>query len=707
MRSALPVLAVLLPGLLLLPGQAPAASAVHTALDDYVAAPDPTFSWSLKNSQPMYGMSGQPPQIGTIYNLQMFSQLWRSPAETNKSTWTHWLHVAVPDNLTTHTALLVVEGGSVSGTPLDISDYAFIASFIGCPIAYLEYVPNEPMRFAGESFNRTEDSIIAYTYDKYLDLHTDGQPHPDPSWPLLLPMVKSAVRAMDVTQAVAAQQENFEISSFVVGGASKRGWTTWLTAAVDSRVVGIVPIVIDVLNMRKQMVHHKNAYSGYGANDTAHHMFHAYSDAIKDYSNFDIFDRLETAGGRELARIVDPLTYRDRLTMPKLIINSTGDQFFLPDGVRFYYDYLPGQNHILYRPNSDHGLSIDASDVGLILGLMTFVKGIIPGSGVSLPEFDWSFQSDGSIRVATKKTPTSVTLWQASNSSQRDFRLQNVGAIWTSSPLDDPDHDGVYIASVPTPASGWTGFYVNVNIDGIESCSALRVLPDTYPNGQAAPDYTAPAFTQFVSTPAVVRSGSEVTLAFAASESLASNPEVTVNGHDASFLSADGQNYTYRYICLPTDAEGAAVVLVSGTDLHENPGRAFFESGLDIDNTPPGLLNFTVEPSLARPGQVVHFTIEPTEALLGQPTVTVNGKPTFPYAFDKADSFDLAYSVSADDAFGAASIQVTLVDLAGNQATLTQNTVLALAAPLPLFLLPAVVGASLAGLTFLVKRRRH
>ena len=67
----------------------------------------------------------------------------------------------------------------------------------------------------------------------------------------------------------------------VVSGASKRGWTTWLTAAVDSRVVAIAPAVIDVLDMDVQMRHH---YSAYGF----------YSPAVHDYVDMNVFQRFGT-----------------------------------------------------------------------------------------------------------------------------------------------------------------------------------------------------------------------------------------------------------------------------------------------------------------------------------------------------------------------------------------------------------------------------
>jgi len=364
-------------GLLLLPLH---ALAVRTALDEYVEKPDPSYSWSLYQTQPYYGMGGGEPALGTIYTLRMTSQTWRSASEVNRTQWNHWVQLCVPNTPSANLCLLIIGGGSISGTwgtPANVSDYAFLASLMGCCLAYLQFIPNQPLLFADESNSRSEDAIIAYSFDKFLDKYETGTP--DPEWPVLLPMVKAAVRAMDTITAAAAQLAGKTLDRFVVSGASKRGWTTWLTAAVDPRVVGAVPIVIDVLNTRKQIPHHKNAYSSYPPDSSTYHMSGGYSSAIHDYTDFAIFDCLDTPGGRELAAIVDPFTYRNRLTMPKLIINSTGDQFFLPDSIKFYWEYLPGPKYIFYQPNSDHGLNIDLNDltnINLIISLLQICRNL-------------------------------------------------------------------------------------------------------------------------------------------------------------------------------------------------------------------------------------------------------------------------------------------------------------------------------------------
>ena len=116
-------------------------------------------------------------------------------------------------------------------------------------------VPNQPLRFTGEDRDRYEDAFIAYTWDKYLRTG-------DERWPARLPMTKAGVRAMDTITDFLAKPErgSVTVDKFVVAGASKRGWTTWSVAAVDKRVVAIVPIVIDMLNVVPSFKHHYRAY---------------------------------------------------------------------------------------------------------------------------------------------------------------------------------------------------------------------------------------------------------------------------------------------------------------------------------------------------------------------------------------------------------------------------------------------------------------
>jgi PhoPQ-activated pathogenicity-related protein len=104
--------------------------------------------------------------------------------------------------------------------------------------------PNQPLVLHHDGVPRKEDDFIAYTWDQFLKTG-------DETWPARLPMVKSAVRAMDCVQELLASDQGgrVPIEKFVVAGGSKRGWTTWCTAAVDQRVAAIIPVVVDVVNV--------------------------------------------------------------------------------------------------------------------------------------------------------------------------------------------------------------------------------------------------------------------------------------------------------------------------------------------------------------------------------------------------------------------------------------------------------------------------
>ena len=270
--------------------------------------------------------------------------------------------------MTTATAALEIGGGSNSSTPPSAADATGVqtALALGAITVVLPTVPNEPLTFAGETSPRTEDQIIAYTFNQYLN---GG----DQDWPLLLPMVKSAVRAMDTTQAFVAAQSGgaLHVDDFIVSGGSKRGWTTWLTPAVDARVRAIVPFVYDISNFAENVPHLKDTYVGVTQNVVG-----GYPVAVQDYTNFDIFDRLSTPVGQALNQIDDPFTYFGRPTydIPKYLVYATGDQFFVPNASQYYFGALPGQNYLRYVPNTGHSLNADA-----VTGAINFEKVLLSG----------------------------------------------------------------------------------------------------------------------------------------------------------------------------------------------------------------------------------------------------------------------------------------------------------------------------------------
>ena len=281
-------------------------------------------------------------------------------------------------------------------------------------------------------------------------------------------MTKSAVRAMDTITAVMATPRagQVPVNKFVVAGGSKRGWTTWITGAVDKRVVAIAPIVIDVLNVEKSMRHH---YAAYGF----------WAPSVGDYVEKKIFQHMGSPEMLALQRLVDPYFYRDRLTMPKFLLNASGDQFFLPDSSQFYFDDLVGEKYLRYVPNADHSMK----DTDALQSLLAFYLTVVHHK--ARPEFQWSFQPDGSIKVVTKTTPQAVRLWQATNPQARDFRVESLGKKYTDSILKDQG-DGVYVARVPTPEKGWTAFFVELTYDigekvPLKVTTAVRVVPDVLP----------------------------------------------------------------------------------------------------------------------------------------------------------------------------------------------------------------------------------
>lgn len=426
-----------------------------TALDRYVHKADPNYGYKVVNTIKKDGF--------TAYILRLTSQKWRSESEVDRTIWEHWLSIVQPDEVSSPTGFMFITGGSMNskapGVPSPIfTDMAVRTKSV---VAELRMIPNEPLTFAGETKTRTEDAIISYTWEKFMRTGDD-------TWPLRLPMTKASVRALDAITSFAAStddgKKSAKVEKFIVSGGSKRGWTTWTTAAVDDRVVAIVPYVIDCLNLEKSIEHHYRAYG-------------FWAPAVRDYLNTVTW--IGTPQHKALMAIEDPYSYRDRLTMPKMIINSAGDEFFLPDSSQFYYDDLKGEKHLRYVPNTKH--SLDGSDAPQTLD--AFYESVLKGT--PRPRYSWKFEKDGSITVNTVDKPIEVRLWHATNPKARDFRLDIIGKAYKSEILQ-PVKEGVYVGRMAKPEAGFTAYFVEMTFPSggkypFKFTSGVRVTPDVLP----------------------------------------------------------------------------------------------------------------------------------------------------------------------------------------------------------------------------------
>ena len=427
----------------------------NTPLDQYVAKDDGVYQWKVINTDEESGL--------TTLIVDMTSQRWRTADEVDRTLWKHWLVIARPEKVVSNIGFVFISGGSNRGGPPSGPSEIVkqLARATNTVVAELRMVPNQPLEFHHDGKQRSEDDLIAYCWDQFLKTG-------DPTWLPRFPMAKSAVRAMDTITALLASDHGgrHKVNRFVVAGGSKRGWATWITAAVDRRVVAIVPIVIDILNVTKSMNHHFAAYG-------------FFSPAVWDYVRHKITARQNTPEMEALRRNVDPYEYRDRLTMPKYIVNASGDQFFVPDSSQFYFDDLKGEKYLRYVPNGEHSLrGTDARD-----SIAAFYWAII--NHKPRPKFDWSFEPDGAIRVKVQDRPKEVYLWQATNPNARDFRVEVIGRTYTKTVLK-PQEDGTYVARVDKPATGFRAYYVELVYDigapyPLKLTTAVRIVPDVLP----------------------------------------------------------------------------------------------------------------------------------------------------------------------------------------------------------------------------------
>ncbi|MBC7320588.1 PhoPQ-activated pathogenicity-like protein PqaA type [bacterium] len=355
-------------------------------LIDYVNKVDNFYKWEVLSEEARDGI--------TLYEVELTSQEWRN------IIWTHRLIIGIPKlPISTKVGILFITGSWRGEHSEEVLYVEELSKRLGCISAVLFDIPNQPL-FGG----LYEDALIAYTLTKFAETQEED-------WPLLLPMTKGAIKAMDAIEEIVQERANINLEGFVVTGASKRGWTTWLTAVCDDRVKGIAPMVYDNLNIKAQFEHQKELWGDY-------------SPKLSDYTLLGLDKLADTFIGDTILSIIDPFSYRERIKVPKLIINGSNDPYWAIDAINLYLEELPGEKYILYVPNSGHNLEDRERVIKDISAFYLYIAGKIP-----FPKINWNIEEDeSSIRLTLNSdiNPTKVGIWYA-DSRDKNF----VYSIWS------------------------------------------------------------------------------------------------------------------------------------------------------------------------------------------------------------------------------------------------------------------------------------
>ncbi|KAI6646252.1 hypothetical protein LOD99_9336 [Oopsacas minuta] len=424
----------------------------------------------------------------------MTSQTWLNPKLVSQSVWFHYMVITVPDVIDTEDfATLYIGSGHNGDEPPTEKDEEVkmtleLALYTKLITATLKQIPNQPITFSEDPIKkrRTEDAMIAYTW-KHFVLNSS-----EPEYLARLPMTKAVVRALDTIVEVVRKYKGLTISRFGVAGASKRGWTTWTAALVDTRIIAITPLVLDVINLKPILHHMYRAYDGW-------------TFAFKDYFEVGVTTELDSAVFDELLAIVDPYSYIDRYKRDNisiLLINTCGDEFMMPDDNLYFWDKLPGPKYLKMLPNAEHSM------VGHLLGTMmdvgSFMLSVV--NNYKLPEVSWRFDNKNNLaRVyfTSDVQPIRVRFWHATtlqDNIKRDFRLlagpdpnsptpQLI--FWKEGKVTGTQGNNsyTYMGEINQPTVGWSGCFIEASyglqikerIDLFQVTSQVNIVPDKFP----------------------------------------------------------------------------------------------------------------------------------------------------------------------------------------------------------------------------------
>ena len=428
----------------------------YTSMSDYIESTKNEFSYDIQ--EVIYE------EKWTGFHIKMISGEWLDSKKVDQVEWWHYVDIIIPKQTTSSTGIMFIDGGEKSDDYFRL-DAQSIENAIKTEsvIVNVSNIPFQPLNFLSSKQNSfEEDDLIAFAWNKFLK---QGSKQKDVEWLPRFPMTRAIVRAMDLAQEIVLQND-IVVKDFVVSGASKRGWTAWTTAAVDSRVKAVVPMVIDMLNLVPSFENH---YRSYGE----------FSPAVQEYVNYNIQDWLGTEEFKVLMSYIEPFSFIDKFTMPKYIINAGSDEFFSTDSWRFYYDKLPGEKIIRYVPNKNH--SLDGRY--LTEDLVSYFYRVI--NDIEIPSLSWNLSDKKLIAELDYDGEYDVSVWTAKNDNGRDFRLWEEGQLWEETSIGKLA-DNKYELNVSSNFIGYKATMIEFTIDPESEFPLIIstgpfVFPEKYP----------------------------------------------------------------------------------------------------------------------------------------------------------------------------------------------------------------------------------
>jgi len=428
----------------------------YDSMKDYIESTKNEFSYEIEDI--IYE------EEWTGFHIKMISGEWLDKKKVEDVEWSHYVDIVIPNETITETAIMFIDGGVKDDNYFRLDSvsvgYALKTKSI---IVNIHNIPVQPINFlASDQENFVEDDLIAYAWSQFLKR---GAKKEDIEWLPRLPMTRAVVRSMDLAQEIVAQN-NKKLNDFVVSGASKRGWTAWTTAAVDDRVVGVVPMVIDMLNLVPSFENHFRSYG-------------EFSPAVQEYVNYNIQDWLGTEKFKMLLSYIEPFSFIDKFTMPKYIINAGSDEFFSTDSWRFYYHKLPGKKIIRYVPNKNHSL-----DGGYLSeDLVSYFYRIV--NDIEIPSLNWNLTNKKLIAELDYEGEYDVSVWTAKNDNGRDFRLWEEGELWEETYIDKSANNK-YELNLSSNFKGYKATMIEFKIDPKSEFPLIIstgpfVFPEKYP----------------------------------------------------------------------------------------------------------------------------------------------------------------------------------------------------------------------------------